>query len=142
MLCAGLLESVTENVSAVALATAVGVPLIVPAEALRLKPAGRVPLVSAHVYGIVPPLAASVTLYAVPIWPSGSDVVEIASGVGVTVCVVELLPPQPAIVPTVRLARINRSALDTPMRSAQRLRNEEKKLLWIISSPGTVFSFL
>jgi hypothetical protein len=44
---AGLLESVTVNVSVAALAAAVGVPLIAPA--FRARPAGSVPLVKAHV---------------------------------------------------------------------------------------------
>ena len=48
LLCAGLLESVTINVSAVALAAAVGVPLITPVAAFKVKPAGRVPLVRLH----------------------------------------------------------------------------------------------
>jgi hypothetical protein len=46
LLCAGLLESVTVNVRAAALATAVGVPLIAPVDAFKESPAGSVPLVS------------------------------------------------------------------------------------------------
>ena len=49
LLCAGLLESVTLNVSAVALAAAVGVPVIAPVDVFNLRPAGSVPLVSDHV---------------------------------------------------------------------------------------------
>jgi hypothetical protein len=56
--CCGFPLSVTltenENVP-----TAVGVPLIVPL-ALRLKPVGSAPVVTAHVYGGVPFCAASV----------------------------------------------------------------------------------
>jgi hypothetical protein len=48
-LCAGLPESVTENVSGVALAVAVGVPVIAPVEAFSARPAGSVPLVRDHV---------------------------------------------------------------------------------------------
>jgi hypothetical protein len=59
---AGLLESVTVNVRAVALAVAVGVPLIAPVAAFKVRPAGRVPLVSDQAYGNVPPVAASVAL--------------------------------------------------------------------------------
>ncbi len=40
---------------------AVGLPLITP-PLLRLKPAGRLPETRDHVYGVFPPLAASVTL--------------------------------------------------------------------------------
>lgn len=44
--CAGMLESVTVNVSAVALAAAVEVPVIAPVAAFKVRPAGRAPLVS------------------------------------------------------------------------------------------------
>ena len=54
------LESVTLKASA-ALATAVvGVPLITPLEEFSIRPPGNVPEVSVHVYGVVPPEAASV----------------------------------------------------------------------------------
>ena len=46
---AGLLESVTLKVSGVLVTDVVGVPVIAPVEALRVKPAGRVPLVSDQV---------------------------------------------------------------------------------------------
>jgi hypothetical protein len=46
LVCTGLLESVSLKVSDVALAVAVGVPVIAPVEVLRVSPAGRVPLVS------------------------------------------------------------------------------------------------
>jgi len=58
MLCAGELESVrvtvNENVP-----TAVGVPLICP-ELLSVRPDGREPELIDQLYGVVPPLAASV----------------------------------------------------------------------------------
>jgi hypothetical protein len=38
----------------------VGVPEITPDAAVRLKPAGSTPAVMLHVYGVVPPVAASV----------------------------------------------------------------------------------
>jgi hypothetical protein len=60
-LCAGLSESVTEN-EKVKVPAAVGVPLIAPVEAFRLRPPGRLPPVTAHVYGVVPPVASSVAL--------------------------------------------------------------------------------
>ena len=47
--CTGLLESVSLNVSAVALAVAVGVPVIAPVEAFNDRPAGSEPLVSDQV---------------------------------------------------------------------------------------------
>jgi hypothetical protein len=39
---------------------AVGVPEITPVLALSVKPAGRLPVLTLHVYGATPPLAASV----------------------------------------------------------------------------------
>ena len=45
----GLPESVALNVSGVLVTVAVGVPVIAPVEALRLKPAGKVPLVKVQV---------------------------------------------------------------------------------------------
>jgi len=49
-------------VSAIALAVAVGVPVIAPVDAFSDRPAGSVPEVRDHVYGDVPPVAASVAL--------------------------------------------------------------------------------
>jgi hypothetical protein len=62
----GAVESVTLNVSAVAFAAAVGVPLITPVEEFSVKPLGKVPDVSDHVYGLVPPVADNVCEYGVP----------------------------------------------------------------------------
>ena len=39
---------------------AVGVPVMAPLEAFRLRPAGRLPLVIDQVYGVLPPEAARV----------------------------------------------------------------------------------
>lgn len=75
LLCTGMLESFTVKVSAVAVAEAVGVPLITPDEEFSTSPAGRLPLVSDQLYGVVPPVAESVALYAVPTCPLGSKVV-------------------------------------------------------------------
>jgi hypothetical protein len=58
----GTLESVTENVSGVALADAVGVPVIAPETAFNDRPAGNAPEVSFQLYGVVPPVAASIAL--------------------------------------------------------------------------------
>jgi hypothetical protein len=82
---AGLPESATENVSGVALALAVGVPLIVPVDGVSDRPAGRVPLVRAQVYGVVPLVAARLAVYAVPTWPFGNEVVVMTSVAGATV---------------------------------------------------------
>jgi hypothetical protein len=56
--CFELSESCTWNVSGVLVTVAVGVPVIVPVDTFKLKPAGTVPFVMDHVYGVVPPLAA------------------------------------------------------------------------------------
>ena len=40
----------------------VGVPLITPVALLRVNPAGSVPTVILHIYGVLPPLAISVAL--------------------------------------------------------------------------------
>jgi len=77
--CLLLTESVTWKVSGVFETVCVGVPVIAPVEVFSDKPVGKVPLVRDHVYGVVPPVAARVALYALPAWPLGSDVVVIAS---------------------------------------------------------------
>ena len=86
-LCAGLPESVTLKVSAAADTAAVGVPVMAPVAVFSDRPAGNVPLVSDHVYGVVPPDAVSVAEYAVPTLPFGNDVVVIVSVAGVVVSV-------------------------------------------------------
>jgi hypothetical protein len=58
------LSSVTWTVKLLVPAV-VGVPEITPVAGLRLSPAGRLPTVIAHAYGVLPPAAASVWLYAV-----------------------------------------------------------------------------
>ena len=56
---AGLLTSVARTVK-LEVPAVVGVPVIAPVLGLRVRPAGRGPLRIDHVYGEVPPLAASV----------------------------------------------------------------------------------
>lgn len=48
--------------SAVALAVAVGLPMIVPADAFSVRPEGSVPEERDQVYGVVPPVATRVAL--------------------------------------------------------------------------------
>lgn len=55
-------ESATWNVSGVLVTICVGVPVIAPVEAFNMRPAGSVPLVSDHIYGGVPPVAAKTAL--------------------------------------------------------------------------------
>jgi hypothetical protein len=85
VVCGGELESVTLNMSAVAFAAAVGVPLIRPVDAFNARPLGSVPEVSDHVYGVVPPVAASVCEYGAPTWPLASDAVVIVKVAGAIV---------------------------------------------------------
>jgi hypothetical protein len=59
---------------------AVGVPEIVPFAAM-FNPPGRTPELMLQVYGVVPPVAASVVEYAVPTCPEGTEVVVICTGV-------------------------------------------------------------
>ncbi len=58
---------------------AAGAPLITP-EDVSDTPAGRLPDAIVQIYGGVPPEAASVTLYAVPVVPAGSEVVVTVGG--------------------------------------------------------------
>ena len=62
LVCFGVPESFAWKVRDTLLAAAVGVPVIAPVTAFRLKPAGSVPLVMDQLYGVVPPLAPSVVL--------------------------------------------------------------------------------
>jgi hypothetical protein len=62
LLWLGLLESTSINVSAVPEAAVVGVPVIAPVAPFKDRPAGRVPLIRDHVYGVVPPVAVRFAL--------------------------------------------------------------------------------
>jgi len=83
LVCAGLLESVTVT-DAVKGPAAVGVPVTWPAELME-SPAGRP--VAVKLYGVVPPEAVTVALYAVPTVPFGREVVVSTSPVGAIVMV-------------------------------------------------------
>src|SRR5258705_266777 len=61
-------ESVTLTVKENAAAT-VGVPVIAPVLAFRLRPVGSAPELRANVYGAVPPLTMMLELYGSPTWP-------------------------------------------------------------------------
>ena len=70
------------------LTAAVGVPLIMPVLAFKVRPAGKVPAVIVQVpYGAGPPVAVSVWLYALPTVPCARlvGVIEMAGQTGVTV---------------------------------------------------------
>ncbi len=75
--CAGVVESVTV-IDTVLVPAVVGFPLMAPLAASIVRPAGRP--VADHVYGVVPPLALTVALYAPPTTPPGSDVVVMFGG--------------------------------------------------------------
>lgn len=57
---AGVLESVAVTVKLLVAPDPVGVPVMAPVAASRVRPAGRLPDVSAQVTGAFPPLDASV----------------------------------------------------------------------------------
>src|SRR5580692_7798216 len=63
----------------------VGVPEIIPVLGASVSPAGKVPESIDHVYGVVPPVAASVALYAEFCVPLVSEVVVTEGGFAVTV---------------------------------------------------------
>ena len=52
-----------------------------PADAPRISPEGKDPELILQVYGVVPPLAANVVLYAVPWRPLANELVVIVTGV-------------------------------------------------------------
>jgi hypothetical protein len=60
----------------------VGVPEITPELESRSRPAGRLPETIDHVYGVAPPEAVNVALYATPCVAVGKDVVVIEGGGG------------------------------------------------------------
>ena len=78
--CTGTAESLSLNVSGVAVMGFVGVPLIWPVAAFKVRPAGNVPAVNCQLVLGTPPVDVSVCEYAVPTLPLGSDVVVIVSG--------------------------------------------------------------
>lgn len=82
VLSGGELESVTLNVSGVAVTGEVGVPLIAPVVELNVNPGGSVPEVNCQVYGAVPPVAIRPWKYATPTRPLLSDTVAIVRKYG------------------------------------------------------------
>jgi len=78
LVTAGDSESFTCAVM-VKVALAVGVPLSAPVAAFSVTPAGNAPEVIDHVYGVMPPVAASVAAYATPTCPFGKDGVVIVT---------------------------------------------------------------
>jgi len=70
----------------------VGVPVIAPLLVLRLSPAGSVPVVIAHVYGLVPPdtISVQLLLHAVPAVAVSVVVVRVGGGLTL-ICKVAVL---------------------------------------------------
>src|SRR5260370_34716159 len=71
---AGTPESVTLNVSGVAVMGLVGVPLMMPVAGSQVRPAGNVPPVTCQLGVGTPSVETSVLEYAAPTTPFGSDV--------------------------------------------------------------------
>jgi hypothetical protein len=102
-ICAGDSESAAAKLMEVLVAAAVGVPETTPVVADNDSPAGSAPLATDQVYGVLPPVAASVAVYATPTCPAGSEVVVIVIGCGCTAeadpralpSPLPLPPPQP-----------------------------------------------
>jgi hypothetical protein len=97
---AGELESVAITVKE-KVPDAVGVPLIWP-ELLSVNPPGKVPELTVQLYGLLPPLAASVAVYALLTSPLPSEVVVTVSGTAAafTVSVAVPLVTVPAVLVT------------------------------------------
>lgn len=76
--CFGLPESSTFTAN-VNVPEEVGVPLIAPA-AVRLRPPGRLPDRTLHVYGVDPPDAVNATEYGAPTAPAASRLSEVIFG--------------------------------------------------------------
>jgi hypothetical protein len=81
--CTGLLLSDTDTVK-LEVPLLVGVPEIAPVAVPRLSPGGRLPDETDHVYGLVPPVALKVPLYALLTVPPGNATEGIVRAAGVT----------------------------------------------------------
>jgi hypothetical protein len=55
-------------------------PDMTPVDSVKVKPEGKLPYVLDHVYGVFPPTAVRVWLYAVPVVPVGRAVVLMVNG--------------------------------------------------------------
>lgn len=77
----GVSESVTITVKLVVPTNGpVGFPVMAPVEPFSERPAGRLPTLMDQVYGVIPPVAARVWLYDVPITPAARLVVVTETG--------------------------------------------------------------
>jgi hypothetical protein len=81
--CTGLLLSDTETVK-LEVPPLVGVPEVAPVADAKLSPAGRLPDETDHLYGLVPPVALKVPLYALLTVPLGKATDGMSRAAGVT----------------------------------------------------------
>jgi hypothetical protein len=102
------------NTVITAVAAAVGVPEIVPVVASILKPAGRVPTLTANVKGSAPPVAAISKVNAVPGVPDNPDVGVVTTGLSVILAVGKDVPTAvpPVLVPVALYLMKNPSSAD------------------------------
>jgi hypothetical protein len=83
----------------------VGVPAMVPDKVSRVRPEGNAP-VSAHLYGLTPPIPVSVAWYGTPGWPFGNppEVICSADVTNVTADEAELVGFAALVASTLTLA--------------------------------------
>ena len=67
----------------------VGVPLITPVLEFRLNPDGKLPDVMDQLYGVLPPVACKIWLYAVPTIPEGNGLFVVIVGTVVLILIVK-----------------------------------------------------
>jgi hypothetical protein len=87
--CGVELESFAWTVKELVLLT-VGVPLKAPLEEFNTNPVGRDPVATDQEYGAVPPVAAKLAEYALPVCPLGNDTLVIETGFDPAAAIVTL----------------------------------------------------
>ena len=120
---AGMALSLTftvKRIGAVVEFADVGVPLISPVAEFNAKPWGRAlgggGRISDHVYGFVPPVAASVAEYRAPTLALGREVVVITSGAGAgEACTVSVVLPVITVPDNDNVANMVGLPADTPV---------------------------
>jgi hypothetical protein len=96
LVCAGDPEAATAKLTAALLVAVVGVPEMTPVVADKDSPVGSAPPATDQVYGLLPPLATSVAVYATPTCAAGSEVVMMATDCA---CTAETDPESPLPLP-------------------------------------------
>jgi len=88
VLAVGVSASVTVTVKFV-VPEAVGVPEITPVAPFKINPAGKLPVVTAQLYGVMPPVACKVVFaYPEPTTPTGSEAEVVVTLNAATVIVI------------------------------------------------------